>query len=466
MQSIYGEILIQFNFEVKVMEVQIKRFSGTADINVCWLPQSVYTSLNLSREVKYNIHVGQICQHSFVDIDKTNEEAMSIPDASFDKFLLVDGLALNIRKEDGDIYLGPVVGAFINKVFLSYCKRGSAAREDAWGALSEKCLFYYFSINDVCWEENKIKGYTLSPKSNKWIAGWFPMPDIVYDRGSSFVKAEKPLVKEIRERLRSNPRISFINCCDYLGKWETNKMLAKYTEMGHYLPRTIQYSNFNDVIFTLKQHGFIFIKSYYGSEGRQVLSIERLEEGYRLVYYSGRLKDVMLKDIDEVRDMVEDYTKDNKFIIQEGIRLLKYKDRVFDMRVLIMKDSNGKWRVISNYARMAKGNLTITNYCAGGEWDHYQNIYDNLESPLCKGKIPNYEEVGAATIKIGEYLEKAFGRFGELGMDMAIDMYGKLYFIEANTKPTKDFGEGFDKKGITPLRSHAIFEYCKYLAKF
>ncbi|WML33594.1 YheC/YheD family protein [Clostridium sp. OS1-26] len=59
--------------------------------------------------------------------------------------------------------------------------------------------------------------------------------------------------------------------------------------------------------------------------------------------------------------------------------------------------------------------------------------------------------------------EKEFGSFGEIGMDMAVDIYGDIWFIEANTRP--------DKLPIPRLCDHQeilaeavnIFEYAKFL---
>jgi hypothetical protein len=375
-------------------------------------------------------------------------------------------MTLNIKRENEDIYLGPVVGMFTNNHNFKLYKKGIGQLYHGRGALAESCLFYVYSLYSIDWKNRRVRGYTLLPTSEKWVRGWFPMPDVIYDRGVGFEQEEKSTVKEIRKIFRNYLKIKFINKRDYLSKKETYEKLSKFPEAREYLPRTMTYTSFNDLIIMLKQYDFIFLKASLSSGGKKVLSIEKEEKKYRLIFYSGGLNELILNDIEEVRDYVEKYTKGRVFIIQEGIRLLKYKGSVFDMRLLTIKNKEGKWRVMSNWCRIANSNYTITNYCAGGGLELYENMYPDLSSSLCTRKIPDEREIERVTIMLAEYIEKAFGSFGEIGMDIAIDVYGKLWFIEANSKPDKDLVEGYDDFNGIPLQNSVIFEYAKYLANF
>jgi hypothetical protein len=457
---------LNYKFEVESMNVKIKKLSQQKYTNVCLFSREVFNSLNLLENVKYNIHLGQSAEYCSIDLYDGEGNVMAIPEKLFDELLIFQGMRLNIRKEDEDIYLGPVVGIFINYHNLPFFKKGTALKYNARAALFENCLSYYFSIDDIDWSGGKIKGYTLVPKSEEWVVGWFPIPDIIYDRGIKFKEEEKSAVKEIRKRFRKHPKIKIINRRNYLGKKDTFEKLSRFPEVSIFLPRTITYTNFNDLIMMLKQYNFLFIKSSLGSRGQEVLSIEMEGEKYNLIFYSKGLNKIILNDIEELRNYVEEYTKEKVFIIQEGIRLLKYKGSVFDMRVIIIKNSEGKWRAIENWGRIAQSNYTITNHCAGGSLELYENMYPNLSSSLSTEKIPNKSEIEMAAIKIAENIEKAFGSFGVLGLDLGIDMYGKLWFIEANTIPDNFFAEGDDYLDGIPPQNLAIFEYVKYLAGF
>lgn len=100
--------------------------------------------------------------------------------------------------------------------------------------------------------------------------------------------------------------------------------------------------------------------------------------------------------------------------MQQGIRLLEYKGRPFDMRVLIIS-------------------------------------------------VPSYADVAGAALEIASVLDGQLGPFGELGLDLAIDEGGAIWFIEANTKPDKDLVVGLDKIDGIHSQYLSIFEYAGYL---
>lgn len=448
------------------MEVQIKRLLPQIHANVCFLSKDIFNSLNLSEEVIYNIHLGQSSEYYNIHSNEDIDGVMSIPEELFSKYLIFHGMSLNIRRENDDIYLGPVVGVFINYNMFPLSEYKTYDVNHGAAALSESCLCYYFSIHDIDWNKGKIKGYTLLPQSEIWACGWFPMPSVIYDRGVRFKEKEKPLVKEIRKRFKNNPEIKMINGKKALSKKETYKKLVKYPQVSKFLPETIDYKNFDDLFIMLMQYDFIFLKASYGTCGREVLSIKKEGEAYKLTFYSSGLKNIIINNMKELRDFVEEYTEGHQFIIQKGIRLLKYKGRVFDMRIIVIKDSKGKWRAINNWGRIAPKSCTITNYSTGGVLEPYETMYPYLMNSFSEISIPDEKEIERVTILIAEYIEKAFGSMGELGMDIAIDEYGDLWLIEANTKPMKDIIEGYDDFDEIHPQYLAIFQYAKFLSGF
>jgi hypothetical protein len=157
-----------------------------------------------------------------------------------------------------------------------------------------------------------------------------------------------------------------------------------------------------------------------------------------------------------------------------------------------MKDENGRWQVIFKSCRVAKGKSTITNGSAGGKSVLFSRIYPELKAKYSETKIPDSRKIDETTIKIANYIEKEFGQFGELGVDIAIDIYGGIWIIEANAKPDKVMDKKYldledesfvkqifeeyesnnkidikrmpDGQGILP-QAIATFKYAKYLVK-
>jgi hypothetical protein len=114
------------------------------------------------------------------------------------------------------------------------------------------------------------------------------------------------------------------------------------------------------------KYKFIFLKASTGWRGKQVLSIEKIEGWYNLNFYKNGLRQIVLEDLERLKDFVDAFIKRRKFIIQQGIKLLKVNGRNMDMRIFVVKDGTGEWKCAHIQCRIAKETSTITNYSAGG----------------------------------------------------------------------------------------------------
>lgn len=451
------------------MGIWVKYLPNSFTTNVCMLPEVIFKTFNLIPAVSYRLHVGQLCESIHVKPYEADSNEMLISPSISNALGLLEGLELDLWCKEDNIFLGPVVGVFVNPFYWAGIGKGyppESARRHMQASLAANCLSYYFTIDNIDWVGKKIKGYTRLPGCDEWQYHWFSMPNVVYDRGVKFEECKKATAKYVREQLRLHP-IHFVNSKDYLGKWLPFSKLALDHDLNRYLPKTSQYNGFSDALFMLKRFDLIFLKASYGSRGQGVLSIKKLSDQYAINFYNPDLQDFqeLTVDIDELRHYVDNFTNGKPFVVQQGIKLLKYQGRKMDMRVLLEKNRQGQWQVIYNQCRIAKGHSTITNLACGGDILNYEDIYSTLISDQTAINFPTYKDIAEITIKLATALEKAFGCFGELGMDMAIDENGHVWFIEANTKPDKNPEPGLeDLDGVSP-QFLAILEYAKFLVK-
>lgn len=426
------------------MKVKVKEFKQEISSNICLFSKDIFNELKLVKDELYTIHLGQLSQSVYAEPGASAENFIYLSKDVFNNFLLYEDINLNVWRQDNNIYLGPVVGIFVSLDNLPNITKGDE-RPDAVqyikASMAEGCLCYYFSTKDIDWEQNKIKGYTFISVLNKWDYGWFPIPNVIYDRHRNYFEGrKKELLEKKRKRFSNYNNLHFINSINYLGgKWQQYKLLSKYSEIKDFFPETIFYKSFNDVIRMLDKHKFVFIKSFFGSLGYGVISIEQENKQYRVNYYDNVLKEVLLKDIAEVKKLVEHFREGRRFIIQQGIRLMKYKNRNFDVRVFLQKDENGTWKSTRNFVRIAQGNFTLTNHSLGSDFAIYDHLLPFLNSPLGKEAIPDTNKITETAIKIANCIDKEFGVEGELGLDLGIDAYGKVWFIEVNEKPGLDW---------------------------
>jgi hypothetical protein len=456
------------------MKVEIYKLQDNKS-GVCLIDKKTYDALKISEATPYKLHLGQLTAICHFKPSLQRNNSIYISEDILDQILLYENIILNIWKKNNDIYLGPVVGMFVTRQVFNSCTEGKPVitliEHIQEAAPSSNCLGYCFCADNVDFENKKIKGYTFIPSLNQWQHGFFPIPDVIYDRAAYLEKEEKELAKEIRDEFNINPKIRFINPIGSLGKWPLYKSLSKYPEIKSYLPYTILYNTFDDILSMLNKCNFIFLKSSYGSRGKEVLCIEKTNNQYRVDFFNNELKLVYAQDVLELKRYIEDFINDKKtsgrqtFIIQQGIKLIKYNGHNIDFRIDIVKNEDGKWEPSRSYGIYASGNSKITNFCVGGMQEHFKDIYPKLIAMHKNIDFPTEETIMAAIEKIATFIEKSFGPHGEIGIDIALDGTGKLWFIEGNAKPDKSRIPGFDDmNGIAP-QALAIFKYAKYLAK-
>src|ERR1700730_19000540 len=94
--------------------MRAKIIKGAYDTHFCYVCPKIFDTLNLVNKSKYTLHVGHFKETLTFKVKKKRTGSISLPSSIFKQLLLIDGMVLNIRKENRDIYFGPVVGIFVN----------------------------------------------------------------------------------------------------------------------------------------------------------------------------------------------------------------------------------------------------------------------------------------------------------------------------------------------------------------
>jgi len=431
------------------MNISIKKLIGPYYEDKCFISSKTFEALKLSKETMYELHLGHLNELVFINPHESSEDSIYLQESTYNKLIPFDDLKLNIWKTNKDIYLGPVIGVFETpRTVLRLLENKDCFYETQHikASILEGCLCYYFSGENINFEEDTVEGITFSPALNRWQSFLFPMPDIIYDVGIFLSDELKPIGKKIRSELRKLPSIKFINNKNGLGKWELYEKLSKYKNIKLYLPETIIYTSKDDISLMLSKYTLIFLKSFHGSKGEEVISIEQLDNGIKLNYYDGyeeKLKELILNNVDELHLIIDNFFGEENFVIQQGVQLLKYEGCKFDLRILLQKNEKGIWEASYIQCRIARKDINITNTSAGGLSLIYEKAYPVLCNSNDINSIPDNNKLTAAAIKIASYIEREFGLFGELGMDIAMDTSGNIWLLEANAKSDKDIDESY-----------------------
>ena len=356
----------------------------------------------------------------------------------------------------------PLVGVFVNKKFFRKKKVALFARKLSQANAKAHCSIFFFSKENVKWKKQRINGYVLEGHSKQWLERQLPFPDIIYDRGTGFSGEDKASVEALRSRFKKMPEIHFINSCK-LKKWQVYQRLSKHKVIKKYLPVTIFSSGINDIKAMIAKYDYLFLKSSDGSGGKGVFAIERYSGGFHFHYYhkNSHLK----RDVSSLdplgAQMKKIALKPNRVIIQQGIQLVRYNNRPLDLRVLMVKDKKGIWNAVYNQARVAPKGAVITNVSLGGKANNYSDIYPALKKKY--PGIPSEKKINDLCIIISRYIEREFGPFGEIGIDIGVDVNSEVWLLEANSKPSKLPEKKIeDTVGISP-QFLMILEYARFL---
>lgn len=317
---------------------------------------------------------------------------------------------------------------------------------------------FLFSPKDVLASGKQVRGFVLDG-NGKWQGRIFDRPDAVFDRYRyTPTQAFKDYVafRRTSNFLYANNRLA--------NKWRVHDVLYRDSRMHRWLPETYLYSRPN-LVKMLGRHSLLYVKPLNGTGGRNILSVEKTSEGYRLL---GRDKQrakisAVLTKISSVQRWVDRWTKREKYIVQQGLRLQLVPKRAVDMRLLIQKDGHGEWSITGHGMRVGGERSATSNLHGGGK-----------AIPVPAFLRPRFGEDRTDEIvrdcerlafQTAETLEGHFGRMVEFGLDIGIDVNGRSWLIEVNPKPAREI---FREMGSPQQYKQAItrpLEYAIYLAK-
>lgn len=212
---------------------------------------------------------------------------------------------------------------------------------------------------------------------------------------------------------------------------KTDALLAD-AELRAYVPDT---RSFNDqtVRNMLDRYGMIYVKPVKGTYGNGVIRVENLAgEADPYVFQSGE-RQYRFDSFDRMYGKLLTIKRNRAYIAQQGIHLLKYNNRRFDVRVMVQKNPANKWETTGMIGRLSHPRKIVTNYHSGGTPLPVNNLLaPTLDKEQINALQSNLRNHG---VKVAAALERKFPRLKEIGIDIALDEQLKPWILEVNTLP-------------------------------
>lgn len=216
-------------------------------------------------------------------------------------------------------------------------------------------------------------------------------------------------------------------------KWIKTKILLKSPSLSHFVPvtRLLRPQTLRSMLETYKM---VYIKPVYGMKGIGVIRIEWNESDTALPFkyqYETTIK--QFKEFSQMYQDLKPIISGKKYMIQQGIRLLKYNSRIFDIRVLTQRIPPYNWKVTGIIGRVAVHNKIVTNVHRGGELKEFDELLSSFMSDSKRIRFQQLLKI--LSLKAARSMSRRYPGVGELGIDIAVDEQFKPWILEINTAP-------------------------------
>jgi len=228
-------------------------------------------------------------------------------------------------------------------------------------------------------------------------------------------------------------------------------------------PHTVRLNSNDNIKEMLDLYQAVYLKPATGRFGKGIQKIEKTPDGYLFKEKIGIGK--CCKGLAAVFQLVERYKKNKKYIIQQAIPN-NYQSKPVDFRVILQKDGNLKWVCSGIIAKIGVRGRIYTNSISSIELGRevLQEIFGlSLEQTLKKEK-----EMIRICTKACLIIERTYGYFGDVGIDVVVDENLKVWVLEINKSHQHDitrYLQNDDPDMYNRVVSRPL-EYAKALAGF
>jgi len=351
----------------------------------------------------------------------------------------------------------PLIGIMVYRNGLSFSEptyfRDLARAGERLGSTT-----FLFAPQDVNVANRTVTGFV--PTSSGWSRRTYNWPEVVIDRhrrsGQEYM------------RLRTSNLFHYANN-RFTNKWNITRIFLQEERLAPWMPETVEYSR-EHLRQMLKRHRLLYIKPGNGTGGSSIVRVKATENGYAVL---GRgLKQlkhsVSFTTINSLalwldRWTVKERIREGNFMIQQGLDLELVPDRVTDTRLLIQKNELGNWTITGMGMRVGPAGSSTSNLHGGGKAVPFQEIAEKKFGAEKTESIR--EECERLAFQIVQVIEERFGSMMEFGLDIGIDVDGRVWLIEVNPKPGRDIFKGIGSPSLYRKSVERPIQYAMYVAE-
>lgn len=304
-------------------------------------------------------------------------------------------------------------------------------------------LFYVYTLKP--WNEHRVLGTIWNQRT--WVNSDLPIPSLIYNRIHSRKLEKSSQIEKLKDIWREQ-NIPYFNE-SFLNKWEVHQKLLSHDEVAPYLPETILLESLDNIQSMMNSYPTLYLKPLNGSQGKHIFRISHHNHLFQLDYSSFQgNQTITSKTLSGLYPTIRARSKLVPYLVQQGIPLLEIDGCPVDFRILCLKDSGERWKVVSAVARIAQSkDQFVSNIARGAMLKKFEEGLIQFDEALQKQTKRIVPELACEISQIID--QESDGMFGELGIDLSVDQDGHPWIIEVNTKPSKT-SDGINTKSYRP----------------
>jgi hypothetical protein len=287
-------------------------------------------------------------------------------------------------------------------------------------AKAEGVDFFYFTPGKVNIEQETILGKAL--ENGQWVEKEFPFPVAIYNASAPVSAKADEIVDYLFERI---PYTSH-SIGDKLSVYNRIKRAGEYDQ---YLIPFRELTD-EDIFFDMiDRYDKVILKPKTGNQGGRIIFIQKEKDRYRI----NEAGVISTWSEEQLMDYISEKMEEDEYVVQRFITSQTNKGQVFDFRLHVQKNGEGKWVITSIYPRIGRPGSITSNMGSGG-YSTYFGMFLQTEFGDDWYNIQRCLEYFA--ISFANHFDSLYEEeLDELGIDVGLDENQKLWLFEVNWRP-------------------------------
>jgi hypothetical protein len=422
------KVIIDFDFSILTggFKMFYKVFSDLTTEDKLFISKQFAIDHNINRNdnVTFQVATGQRkCTCEVIILEDLEDDTVKLSKGLIDCLYIPENIKFQIIVRDNKIHIGPIIGLLfkksinkLNKSHLKGCLKYTLKYSQINGLL---CVFTSDSIN---FDDNTVEGFYYNPQNRKWVRASLPIPDSIFRKA--------PMPQNICYKLSKTTGNKLFNSY-FFNKWEFWKTGLKYDIIKDHIPYTEKMISAERVVKLLEEYNFLYLKPISGTFSRGIVRLEKQNENY-LAKTNERIKPLLFANKEELFNYLLELKSRKSYLVQQGIDVVKLTGGYTSLRVIMQKNQELNWQCTGIISRVGEARGISSNF---NSWGYGLTLEDFLVKShnLTESEISNKrQEVIMICKSVCAMIDKTWGNYGDVGIDIGIDNNLGVWIFEVN----------------------------------